>query len=198
MMKAIFSPFTVQLWSVTFGVLIVLSSLLVFQEIGWSKMRRAPAACVARVCYNGVFSFWSGAADAGASSDPLSVGGRLTLLAIAVQILLGGAAYTANLTIFLVRSGTTRSIESIEDAIGQQLTICVLRNKMSVLENTYGVDTIKFAINPDDGLYGFPSREQLLSAMDDDICQCTVAGLEEMAVYHGKAEHCDKGKSVLY
>jgi len=146
MIKGIFAPFSPSLWVTTFGVLILLSFLFVVQESSsWSEFKKAPLATAGFAAYNASLGFF--AQEGITNDDPLTWGGRFTFLAIAVQILLAGASYTANLTNFLVRNGFETSVESIEDAIGQQLQVCVLRNKMASLDNIYGKDVIQYAIN---------------------------------------------------
>ena len=197
MINDIFAPFTLSLWVVTLCVLILLSFLFILQEIPWSKFKKAPVATAGLAAYNALLGLF---AQGSVNDDPMTWGGRFTLLAIAVQILLVGASYTANLTNFLVRGGLQISVESVEDAIGQRLRVCVLRNKIAILDNTYGKDIIRYAIDPVDGLPGFPDRAALFPAMDDGICSCAVAGLEEMAVFHGAGLHCEKntvGKPVI-
>lgn len=67
----------------------------------------------------------------------------------------------------------------------------MLRNKITILEETFGDNRIRYA-TADDGKPGFLEREDLLPAMDRGICNCAVAGLDEMDTYHGSRSHCDK------
>ena len=144
MIVNVFAPFHFSLWFVTFAVLFLLSLLFLVQEHSWSELRETHIYDSAGLAtYNAVLGFFSqGYVTEG---DPSSWGGRFTLLAIAVQILLTGAAYTANLTNFLVRGSSSSTVESLDEAIQKELKVCVLRNKISVLNSTY--DNIQYAIN---------------------------------------------------
>ena len=87
------------------------------------------------------------AAGTETEKEPMTWGGRFTLLAIAVQIFLTTASYTANLTNFLVRDGFDTVVDNIDEAIQQRVEICVLRNKIAILDATYGENNIYYVIN---------------------------------------------------
>ena len=91
-------------------------------------------------------------------SYPVTWGGRFTLLAIAVQILLTTASYTANLTNVLVRDGIGSNVDNIADAISRVLRLCVLRNTITFLETAYCKEMINYAINRDLTLFPFARR----------------------------------------
>jgi len=117
-----------------------------------------------------------------------------------VQVLLAGAAYTANLTSFFVHDSRFVSIKSIKDAISLQAKVCVLRNRIIILDNSFGKDKINYAINPKDGLPGFNDRPELFPAMDNGLCDCAIAGEAEIAVSYSTGDDCDKiitGKPVI-
>lgn len=109
--------------------------------------------------------------------------GRFTLLAIGVQILLTGASYTANLTNYLVRNGFGTSITSIDQAIAEKFRICILQNRVNILQGIYGNKIRNVTVD---------SRSDLLVGMDDGLCDAAIVGIEEMHAYHGKGEHCTK------
>ena len=106
-------------------------------------------------------------------------------------VLLEGASYTANLTNFLIQKGMPSGIENMEDAIQQTVPVCVLRNKIPILDSTYGKDKIKYAISPVDDLPGFFDREELFPAMGNGTCVCAVASDEELTMLHSEGLHCD-------
>jgi len=105
------------------------------------------------------------------------------LLAIGVQILLTGASYTANLTNYLVRNGFGTSITSIDQAIAENYRICILQNRVNILQGIYGNKIRNVTVD---------SRSDLLVGMDDGICEAAIVGIEEMHAHHGKGEHCTK------
>jgi hypothetical protein len=141
----IFRPFAWSLWICNFFVLIFLSLLFTTQTIKWSKLKELPLdQSVGLAVYDAILGFF--AQDAKTEDDPLTWAGRFTVLAIAVQILLSGAAYTANLTSYLVRESLSTGISGLEDAVKQNAKVCVLRNKISVMDTAYGEDYINYAI----------------------------------------------------
>lgn len=142
----VFKPFSTSLWLITFAVLIVLSFLFVAQEHSWLEIKESRHENpVLLAVYYAALGFFAQGPETG--DDPVTWGGRFTLLAIAVQILLTGAAYTANLTNFLVQKSMWGGVNSIEDVISENLVVCVLRNKIPVLDTTYGEGTIRYAID---------------------------------------------------
>ncbi len=141
-----FEPFSWSLWICTFVVLIALTSLFFVQEYSWTQLKESPLDQTAGLAvYDAFLGFFAQGHETG--DEPRTWGGRFTLLAIAVQILLGGAAYTANLTNFLVRNGLSSSVQNIDDAIKQKVDVCVLRNRISILDNSYGEGKIQYAID---------------------------------------------------
>jgi len=189
--RNIFAPFSLTLWIVTFAVLFLLSLLFLVQEYSWSELRATRIENSAGLAaYNAALSFFS--QERITERDPSSWGGRFTLLAIAVQVLLTGASYTANLTNFLVRGSSSLAVESMHEVITKELEVCVLRNKISILESNFGDGAIKYAIDPDTKLEGFKDRTELLLAMAEGRCSCAVVGLAEFDTYHGNGKHCDK------
>jgi len=187
--KNIFAPFSPALWATTFGVLIILSLLFIAQEISFSDFKKSPFSAAARAIYQGSLSFFAGGPET--DEEATSWGGRFTLLAIAVIVLLEGASYTANLTNFLIRHDMGGSIESMEEAIQQNVPVCVLRNKLTILDSIYGENKIQYAKDPLDDLPGFNDREELFPAMDDGTCVCAVASEEELAMIHAEGLYCE-------
>ena len=145
--KSIFEPFSPALWGMTFLVFSFLGFLLMLQEVSWETLREKPSANVKMSLYGSVMAFFARRPGPYCSDKVTSWGGRLTTLAICIQILLSGAAYGAQLTTLLVRSGFSVTIESIDDVMLYKFPICVLRNKIKVLDNAYGDSRFNYAIN---------------------------------------------------
>mmetsp|Transcript_25086 Transcript_25086/g.26920 ORF Transcript_25086/g.26920 Transcript_25086/m.26920 type:complete len:659 (-) Transcript_25086:209-2185(-) len=188
--RDIFAPFSPALWGVTFGVLMILSLLFIAQETSLKEFKKSPVNAVTMALYQGSLSFFVGGPET-VEGEKETWGGRFTLLAIAVVVLLEGASYTANLTNFLVQQGMPGGIESMEDTIQQTVPVCVLRNKIPILDNVYGKDKIKYAISPVDDLPGFLDREELFPAMENGTCVCAVASEEELTMLHAEGLHCE-------
>ena len=154
----------------------------------WVGFKGAPISTTAHCIYNALLRFWTGEVflpSDGRVEDGGTWAGRFTLLAIGVQILLAGASYTANLTNFLVRSGFESTIVDIEDAINQKKRICVLKNKVAILETIYEGEVRYVSVE---------DRFDILEGMDAGICDCAILGLEDLHAYHGRGEHCAKFK----
>ena len=94
--------------------------------------------------------------------------------------------YTANLNNFLIQKGMPSGIENMKDAIQQNVPVCVLRNKIPILDSTNGKDKIKYAISPVNDLPGFFDREELFPAMGNGTCVCAVASDEELTILHSE------------
>jgi len=169
----------------------VLSLIFMVQENTYHKGRFLKT--VTNAGYNGLLRFWGGTPILSSDGEEGGTwGGRFTLLAICAHLLLTINSYTANLTNFLVRMGLQSSIASMEEAIAQNKKVCVLRNKIAVLDMAYGKNKIRYSKSPVDGEIGFMKRTELLDALDNNLCSCTVASMEELSTYHGEGLHCDK------
>jgi len=128
MIQRIFEPFSLSLWAVTFAVLIALSLLFALQESAASSLsafKEKPISFTVNAVYSALLRFWSQETmlptDGRYGNGAVQTwSGRFTLLAIGVQLLLTGASYTANLTTFLIRTGFTPTVSSMDDAIEQQ------------------------------------------------------------------------------
>jgi len=189
LISSIFAPFSPALWGVTFAVLIILSLLFSIQEAPrdwWLRFKETPGSSIAHATYNALLRFWAHETllpSDGRVEDGGTWAGRFTLLAIGVQILLTGASYTANLTNYLVRNGFGTSITSIDQAIAEKYRICILQNRVNILQGIYGNKIRNVTVD---------SRSDLLVGMDDGLCDAAIVGIEEMHAYHGKGEHCTK------
>ena len=189
LISSIFAPFSPALWGVTFAVLIVLSLLFAVQEAPrdwWLRFKEAPTSSLAHASYNALLRFWAHETllpSDGRVEDGGTWAGRFTLLAIGVQILLTGSSYTANLTNYLVRNGFGTSITSIDQAIAEKYRICILKNRVNILQGIYGNKIRNVTVD---------SRSDLLVGIDDELCDAAIVGIEEMHAYHGKGEHCTK------
>ena len=64
--------------------------------------------------------------------------------------------------------------------------VCVLRNKIAVLGMAFGKNNMWYASSPVDGESGFMNRTELLEAMYNNLCSCTVASMEELSTHHGE------------
>jgi len=146
MIQRIFEPFSLSLWAVTFVVLIALSLLFTLQESAASSLsafKEKPISFTVNAVYSALLRFWSQetmlpADDRNGNGAGQTWSGRFTLLAIGVQLLLTGASYTANLTInFLIRTGFTPTVSSMDDAIQQQLKVSMFIQKREPATNLY-------------------------------------------------------------
>ena len=147
MIQRIFEPFSLSLWAVTFAVLIALSLLFALQESAASSLsafKEKPISFTVNAVYSALLRFWSQETmlptDGRYGNGAVQTwSGRFTLLAIGVQLLLTGASYTANLTTFLIRTGFTPTVSSMDDAIEQQFKVRMFIQKREPATNLFGI-----------------------------------------------------------
>ena len=163
-----FAPFTGPAWLCILAFIFVGSMLLMWQE-------RAPGGSFSQVSckyavfdatYVGFNSFFA----ASHGFNPVTIGGRITTLALGLIILLTVSAYTANLAAFLVADSEPKATISSIDAI-----LANPQYKVCTQDSTYLVSNLNF---PESQTVLIDGRREVLDAIGVR-CEAGVMALED-------------------
>ena len=103
-------------------------------------------------------------AQASTLHEPVSKGGRITVLSLGFFALVIIASYTANLTNSLVAGGRIARTKSLEDAILQRLRICGHRTATENIRTRFPAGV--YIRDPSDGEVGMTTRIGVLEQLD--------------------------------
>ena len=163
-----FAPFDLLLWLLVFGY-ITFTSVVTFVIDGKALaseegMNPHP---VARYCMASYLSY-IGLASGGPQNAPVSFPGRVAQLGYGFFIMVILASYTANLATILVAKSQSAGIQSIQDAIDKQLTICVLSAVQPELTAKY----------PQAKLAGFDLDRRIWRELQKGSCGAAIMSVE--------------------
>ena len=192
------APFTHIVWLAFFGLLIFITILFAVQEADKEgSMIRAPlsasesankrfAFAIAETAYFSVRSVFTGSSI---EVIPVTWGGRLVSLGFGVFVLLSLIYYEAAKTAQLVERGVAARLNTLEEASGLSLSVCIDRRSLSVIRSLH--PSVSFASDPQDGKLGFIKRRDVMPGLVNHLCGVAVMPKEDLDYFHAKGQYCD-------
>lgn len=188
------APFTTGLWLMIFAVVLVAALLVVLHERISSPepivLRRLAHVyrCIGGMAfgvYDGWMTFWGGGR---AIVDPEGLAGRLTSMGLVIFVLMAIAAYTANITSFLVKKQAAGGgINSLQDIIDNpQYKICCESQLVDSFVSKLGI--------PRAQVVGLGSRATILTSIRDGVCDAGGIYAEDLVQAHSRGTFCDYQK----
>ena len=119
----------------------------------------------------------------------LTIGGRLTQLALGFFIVLMMAVYTSSLTSELLVRELGGTVSSFEEAMERRYHFCAQRTSMAPVVEVY--PNAQWARDPRDGEVGIISRADVLHYIDHGLCDAAVLDEEDLDGMHANGRHCN-------
>ena len=129
-----FMPFAPELWLMV-GLFTIFTSIVTLLVDGRSLVVEH-YDIVSRYCMS-VYLTWHGLFSGGPQNSPGTFPARLSQLGFGVFIMITVATYTANLATILVSNTKENAISNIDDAMAEQMTICMLSALIKEAETKY-------------------------------------------------------------
>jgi len=117
-------------------------------------------------------------------------GGRITILAFGVLIVVFLTVYQSALTTQMVNKQKYAKIDSIEEGIQLGMNFCAQRVTAEQIIRLY--PAAHFTTDPSDGQLGLVSRSDVFRHMDIGLCDLGVAYGQDLEREHGIGQHCTK------
>ena len=176
MVGAVFAPYSARTWLCLVVAVVVFSAIFALQERGLNVGER--------VLVGGARAHGGGA----------SVGGRVTGVGMTFFFFLVATSYIANLTSLYVTSTASGSVGSIQQAIEQNLAVCVAQDRVAQMALQY--PGVRLATDPkmaSDPLFkGVRNASDVFGYIDQGVCAAAVAPLNELHSQHSQGKHCRK------
>lgn len=187
----VLKPFEPQVWVTCIGLLVTIPILILNQDSVYEYLKGKKATLTVDTrdnligMYGGLRTF----TDSSAYHEPTSWGGRVTSLALGIFVVLTVASYTSNLTNILVMEQFSSEFESLEDAVRQGCSICIVNIQVGELLAAFPNAILA---KGEDGESGMESREDVLRLVEEGKCDVGLAFLEDFDLYtaEGNGAHC--------
>jgi len=151
-------PFSTELWGLVIGYITFTGIVTAWLEPEGEDYENPYAF---PRYFKALYVAWFGIFSGGPQNTASTLPARFSQLAYGLFIIIVLASYTANLATILVAQATSNGINSIDDAIANQLTICCL----SAIQTELQVHSARVVLSTDDKFdclrrLAFQSRSQ--------------------------------------
>lgn len=176
MLGGVFAPYSARTWLCFVLAVVVFSAIFALQERGLTVGERVLVV------------------GARAHGGRASVGGRVTGVGIACFFFLVSTFYVANLTSRYVTSTASGSVGNIQQAIEQNLAVCVAEERVAQVVLQY--PGVRLATDPkmasDPPSKGVRDASDVFGYIDRGVCAAAVAPLNELHSQQSQGKHCRK------
>lgn len=183
----VFEPFTLRLWVCIAAAIFVISLALYVLERNSHPddhddfPHDHALQNVAESYYKGCLGFWSG----GVAHQPMTIGGKIVLVAFGLFIVLTLAGYTANLASFLVvKRESESSFNNIDELLAAGGKVCMWGSLEGFFLEQYSTAASQVVPVSD--------TEEAFSKLDAGECDGIMNGERENDAWLKKTAHCDK------
>ena len=162
-----FKPFENFLWLCIWAYMCF--ATVIGMAVDWQSEDYENACLVPRFCKS-TYLTWHGLFSGGPQNSATSFSARLSQLGVGFFIMVLIASYTANLATILVGQSQGFRINSIEDAVAERLTICVLSALLPEIQAKY----------PRAQLAGFDLDHRIFRELNKGMCGAAIMSEEAM------------------